>query len=202
MAIEETATGKQIIDATQNAVINAADNVSNMIEETAKQLSSHESFYQSPEFWVGVSFVLVVVLLFRPVSRLLDTMLRKRIDTIVQRIEDAATLKEDAQKLLVEYEKKFINAGDEAQDILNKAADEIALLKKETLEKLEAEMKIKENEAASRIEAARAKADAEITALASSLSIKTLRLALAEKLNTADQARLIDASIDKIAKIS
>lgn len=69
----------------------AADDVSGIIENTAEQLHGHEEiFYQSAEFWVGVAFVLVVLLLAGPVGRLVRSMLNKRIDNITKRIHDAA----------------------------------------------------------------------------------------------------------------
>ena len=64
MTTENINSGKEIIDAAQNAVMQAADDVSGIIENTAEQLHGHEEiFYQSAEFWVGVAFVLVVLLL-------------------------------------------------------------------------------------------------------------------------------------------
>ena len=48
MTTENINSGKEIIDATQNAIIQAADNISNMIDNTAEQLHGHEEvFYQS-----------------------------------------------------------------------------------------------------------------------------------------------------------
>ena len=81
MTTENINSGKEIIDAAQNAVMQAADDVSGIIENTAEQLHGHEEiFYQSAEFWVGVAFVLVVLLLAGPVGRLVRSMLNKRID--------------------------------------------------------------------------------------------------------------------------
>ena len=38
MAVEAATPGKEIIDATQNAVIEAAENVANIIDNTAAEL--------------------------------------------------------------------------------------------------------------------------------------------------------------------
>lgn len=202
MTTENINSGKEIIDAAQNAVMQAADDVSGIIENTAEQLHGHEEiFYQSAEFWVGVAFVLVVLLLAGPVGRLVRSMLNKRIDNITKRIHDAAELRDEAQKLLADYEKKFLNADKEAQAILNKSQKEIEYLKKENLANLEEEMKIKEKEAEDRITASKEKAAREISDLTSELTIKTVKAAIVKNLDAKTQNKLIDDSISLITRL-
>ena len=202
MTTENINSGKEIIDAAQNAVMQAADDVSGIIENTAEQLHGHEEiFYQSAEFWVGVAFVLVVLLLAGPVGRLVRSMLNKRIDNITKRIHDAAELRDEAQKLLADYEKKFLNADKEEQAILNKSQKEIEYLKKEKLAKLEEEMKIKEKEAEDRITASKEKAAREISDLTSELTIKTVKAAIVKNLDAKTQNKLIDDSISLITRL-
>lgn len=202
MTTENINSGKEIIDAAQNAVMQAADDVSGIIENTAEQLHGHEEiFYQSAEFWVGVAFVLVVLLLAGPVGRLVRSMLNKRIDNITKRIHDAAELRDEAQKLLADYEKKILNADKEAQAILNKSQKEIEYLKKENLAKLEEEMKIKEKEAEDRITASKEKAAREISDLTSELTIKTVKAAIVKNLDAKTQNKLIDDSISLITRL-
>jgi F-type H+-transporting ATPase subunit b len=202
MTTENINSGKEIIDAAQNAVMQAADDVSGIIENTAEQLHGHEEiFYQSAEFWVGVAFVLVVLLLAGPVGRLVRSMLNKRIDNITKRIHDAAELRDEAQQLLADYEKKFLNADKEAQAILNKSQKEIEYFKKENLAKLEEEMKIKEKEAEDRITASKEKAAREISDLTSELTIKTVKAAIVKNLDAKTQNKLIDDSISLITRL-
>ena len=202
MTTENINSGKEIIDAAQNAVMQAADDVSGIIENTAEQLHGHEEiFYQSAEFWVGVAFVLVVLLLAGPIGRLVRSMLNKRIDNITKRIHDAAELRDEAQKLLADYEKKFFNADKEAQAILNKSQKEIEYFKKENLAKLEEEMKIKEKEAEDRITASKEKAAREISDLTSELTIKTVKAAIVKNLDAKTQNKLIDDSISLITRL-
>lgn len=202
MTTENINSGKEIIDAAQNAVMQAADDVSGIIENTAEQLHGHEEiFYQSAEFWVGVAFVLVVLLLAGPIGRLVRSMLNKRIDNITKRIHDAAELRDEAQKLLADYEKKFLNADKEAQAILNKSQKEIEYFKKENLAKLEEEMKIKEKEAEDRITASKEKAAREISDLTSELTIKTVKAAIIKNLDAKTQNKLIDDSISLITRL-
>ena len=107
----------------------------------------------------------------------------------------------EAQKLLADYEKKFLNADKEAQAILNKSQKEIEYLKKENLAKLEEEMKIKEKEAEDRITASKEKAAREISDLTSELTIKTVKAAIVKNLDAKTQNKLIDDSISLITRL-
>lgn len=202
MTTDTNITGNDIIDATQSAVLNAAENVSEIIEKTSENIHGHGTFYQNPEFWVGLAFVLVVLALAKPIGKIVHSMLTKRIDNITNRIHDAATLQDDAQKLLSEYEKKFKSAQAEADAILEKSQKEIEFLKKENMAKLEKEIKIKEKEAADRLESSKEKASQEITVLASDLTIKAIKSAVMAKLDDKTKNRLIDDSINMITELN
>ena len=57
MPMEQNLPNREIIDATQDAVLNAAGSVANVLENTAHEISGHgEAFYLSPEF--GSAFLL------------------------------------------------------------------------------------------------------------------------------------------------
>lgn len=201
MALEQAATGKELIEATQNAVIETADSIAGLIETTAHDIHGQEAFYEHPTFWVAVSFVLVILVLGRPVGKLIKKMLEKRIENIISRISEAANLKDDAQKLLVEYERKFVNAEIEAGKILQRSQKEIELLKKENLDKLKNDMAIKEKEAENRLMAARNEVMSEIAGLTSRLTVNAVREAVAAKLSDQKQDELIEQSIAKIANL-
>ncbi len=201
MALEQATTGKELIEATQNAVIETADSIAGLIETTAHDIHGQEAFYEHPTFWVAVSFVLVILVLGRPVGKLVKKMLEKRIENIINRISEAANLKDDAQKLLVEYERKFVNAEIEAGKILQRSQKEIELLKKEKLDKLKNDMAIKEKEAENRLTAARNEAMSEIAGLTSELTVKAVRKVISDKLSEKTQNELIEQSIAKIANL-
>lgn len=201
MALEQATTGKELIEATQNAVIKTADSIAGLIETTAHDIHGQEAFYEHPTFWVAVSFVLVILVLGRPVGKLVKKMLEKRIENIISRISEAANLKDDAQKLLVEYERKFVNAEIEAGKILQRSQKEIELLKKENLDKLKNDMAIKEKEAENRLTAARNEAMSEIAGLTSELTVKAVRKVISDKLSEKTQNELIEQSIAKIANL-
>ena len=202
MATGQMMTNSEMMETTQNAVFDAAGAVAQVVENVEHEVSGHGgAFYENPEFWVGLAFVLVVLMLARPIGRIVNAMLNKRIEAIADRITEAQKLNEDAQKLLAEYEKKFLNAEKEAKNILRKSEREIELLKDERLKKLEAEMNMKKKEAEQRIKTAQESAVKEITALASDMTIKALKEVLAKSLDKKSQTKLIDESIKTIANL-
>lgn len=202
MATGQMMTNSEMMETTQNAVFDAASTVAQVVESVEQEVSGHGgAFYENPEFWVGLAFVLVVLMLARPIGRILNLMLNKRIEAIADRITEAQKLNEDAQKLLAEYEKKYLNAEKEAKNILRKSEREIEMLKDERLKKLEAEMNMKQKEAEQRIKTAQESAVKEITALASEMTIKALKEVLTKSLDKKSQDKLIDESIKTIANL-
>lgn len=198
----DTSTGKELLDATQSAVINAASNVGEVIEKTAHAAGGHEGpFYQNAEFWVGMAFIAVVVLLFKPISKVVGSMIHKRIEDIKKRIDDSSGLLDDAQKLLADYERKYRNAKKEAQAILEKSKKQIDYIKNENMSRLEQDMRSKEKDAEDRINSSQENADKELTELAASLTISTVKQALLDNLSEKTQDKLIDDSISAVGKL-
>ncbi len=197
MSLNQVASGKEFIDMTQNAVVNATES---LISDVSLPAHHYSVFYENPVFWVGLSFILVIVLLARPVGKVAKQMLQNRVDGIIKQINDAANLKDDAQKLLADYERKFLNADVEANEILQKSSREIELLKKESLEKLKFEMSLKEKEAEERLKASQVEVMNEIINMTSEVTIAALKNALMENLNEKMQDELIEKSINSIAK--
>ena len=103
----EAVVNSEELDMIQNTLADTADAAVAAVENAAHH---YGAFYENPEFWVGVAFVMVVILLAKPVGGLIKSMMNKRIDGIAKRINDAAELRDEAQKLLADYEKKFLNA--------------------------------------------------------------------------------------------
>ncbi|MBE6451204.1 MAG: hypothetical protein E7016_04495 [Alphaproteobacteria bacterium] len=193
----------ELIDEAQTAVIKAVDNVSEMISETT-QISEFspdhhtEFFYKSPEFWVGMAFVLVVVALSGPIGKMVKKALSGRRQGIIDRINEAEKLRDDAQMLLAQYERKFLHAKDEAKQILDKSNAEIKNLTEYELQKMEKELAIRQKEVDMAIDATIEKTKAEIKELASKKSVNMVKKYVTENLTRKQHEKLIDNSIKNI----
>jgi F-type H+-transporting ATPase subunit b len=188
----------EIIDAMQDAVLN----VVNESVSTAQELVTHhhEPFYLSAEFWVAMSFVLTVVVLFRPVGKMVIKGFKKRSMAISKRISDAVSLKEEAQKMLAEYERKFRGAEKEAKNILVRSEKEIEVMKKDALSKLDADMATREADAKMRLKTAEERASKEIASKTAEITMSVVKTILNDSLNDKVLDQLIDLSIDELEK--
>ncbi|MDR2902733.1 MAG: hypothetical protein LBU87_06500, partial [Lactobacillales bacterium] len=64
---------------------------------------------KSPEFWMSVAFVCVIILAFRPLRRFLRKWGAKRADDIMSKIETAKEMNQKAEELLQKYETQTRN---------------------------------------------------------------------------------------------
>lgn len=200
--MDDKMPGNEILDATQDAVLSAAESVVNAIENTAQELGAHghEAFYLEAEFWVGAAFVLVVLMLARPVGKAIMGLLRGRGEQIANRIHEAVTLKEDAQKMLAEYERKFRGAEKEASEMLKHSEHEVDVLKRDTLLKLEVDMKKREQDAKMHLALAESSASDEVAAKTAEITIKAVKEILVKEMDETLHKKLIDDAIKELEK--
>ena len=96
------------------------------------------AFLSTPEFWVAVSFVgFVLLLVYFKIPGKVAELLDKRADTIRQELDEARKLREEAQAILAEYQRKQKDAEKEAGEIIRLAQQEAEALAAETRTKLE-----------------------------------------------------------------
>ena len=194
-------SGKELLDATQEALMGAAGSVGKALQGTTEAAEHHEVFYQSAEFWVGVSFVIVAVGLWLPLRRMMLQLFEKRRQGIVGRINDAAALKTEARELLADYEQKLENAAAESAQIVQKARRQATNYKKSALLSLQKSLDSQEQSAEQKIAAARNLITGEIAARTAAKSISALRRVLSQKVSAAEHHRLIDRSIDLLSRL-
>lgn len=200
-AIENT--GKELINATQEAVIGAVTDVSNIIKTTSEEISEmhHEVFYQSAEFWVGAAFVLVMVLMFVPIRKIVRMLLQKQIDNVVNQISNAESLRNEARQLLADYEQKTENLDKETKKMMSTARKNVEIFQKKELEEFKKELLSQEKYAENIMKARRDQiideASQEIIERTSEILMQTIRDNLSEEA----QKLLIDKSIAAIAEL-
>lgn len=192
-----------LIDATQNVIMNAAENVSEVLGVAGKTAAAEVSeipFYTEVEFWVGMAFILSVCVLCKPLCKFIRQALQNRINRVISDIDEAAKLRDDAQNLLADYQRRFINAEKEAEQIVQTSRKNMQNIKNKELAKLKNDLSNKEKEANRRIAAANAKATEEINAYAGKISIDLANKAIHTYLQTTDKSRLIDEAIADLDK--
>jgi F-type H+-transporting ATPase subunit b len=129
---------------------------------------------KEPEFWVAVAFVLFVgVLIYVGVHKKLIEALDHRSNRIQAELDEARRLRDEAGKLLAEYQRKQREAEREAEAIIADARAEAGRVAAEARVKMEefvarrtklAETKITQAEAQALADVRAAAADAAVTA--------------------------------------
>ena len=158
------------------------------------------AFYEAPEFWVLVAFVLLIAGAFRPLFRTVTGALDRRAETIRSQIDEARRLREEAQDLLASYQRRHRGAVAEAAEIADRARADAARLAARAEEDLERALKRREQLAVERIAHAEAKALEAVRGLAVDLALDATRRVLAEKVTGKKAAALIDVAIKELPK--
>ena len=146
-------------------------------------------------FWVAVAFVILVGAGFKKVRDALNSALDGRAERIKAQLDEAQQLREDAQAMLAEYQRKQNAAADEAQAIIEHAKVEAARLGEQAQADLEQALKRREQLALEKISQAEAEAVAEVRNQAVELAVVATARLLSESVVDAQSARLIDEAI-------
>jgi F-type H+-transporting ATPase subunit b len=148
------------------------------------------------EFWVAVAFVaFLAILVYYKVPKLLAKALDDRADAIRKELDEARRLREEAQTLLADYQKRHRNVGQEAEAIVDLARREAEAFAQETRASLKDTLERRTRLAEDKIARAEAQAVDEVRASAIDVAVAAAERILREKMAGSGGAALIDQSI-------
>jgi F-type H+-transporting ATPase subunit b len=148
------------------------------------------------EFWVAVAFVAFLgILLYYRVPALIAKALDERAEAIRKELDEARRLREEAQALLADYQKKHRNAGEESEAIVDLARREAEALAHETRDSLKEMLERRTRLAEEKIARAEAQALDEVRASAIDAAVAAAEKILREQMAGTGGAQLIDQSI-------
>jgi F-type H+-transporting ATPase subunit b len=137
--------------------------------------------FAEPEFWVAVAFViLLAVFAYLGVHRTVIKALDHRSERIKAELDDARRLKDDAAKLLREYQARHASAEREAQDIIASARAEAERIAAEAKTKMEDFVARRTKSAESKIALAEAQALADVRAAAAEAAVAAASTVLSQ----------------------
>lgn len=149
-----------------------------------------------PEFWVAVSFFgFVGLLLYYKVPDVIGKALDDRADKIKLELDEARRLREEAQALLADYQKKGEAAEEEAKAIVDQARREADALGTETRKSLIESLDRRSKIAEEKIARAEAQAVAEVRSIAVDTAIAAAERVLAGKVSPKSGSGLVDQAI-------
>jgi F-type H+-transporting ATPase subunit b len=151
-----------------------------------------------PTFWVGLAFVLAVAVIYRPAAKAIITTLDERAAKIRVQIEEARKLREDAQALLAEYQRKQRDAMAEAEKIIAQAKTEAARMKVDAEKDLEHAIERRKQQALERIAQTEAQAIASVRNTAVDVALAAAEQLIKGGLDAAKQQALADKAINEL----
>jgi F-type H+-transporting ATPase subunit b len=152
------------------------------------------------EFWVLVAFILFVGFIVWKARKALVGGLDTRAARIKAEIDEAQRLREEAQALLAEYQKKQREALGEAQAMVKQAEEEGKRVRAKAETELAAALKRREQQALDRIAQAEAQALSEVRNLAADLAVAATQKILVEKLDPAKAQALVSDAIAELPR--
>ena len=151
---------------------------------------------QMAEFWVAVAFaVFLLILLYYKVPALIAKALDDRAEAIRKELDEARRLREEAQSLLADYQKKHRNVAQEADAILDQARREAEAFAHETRVSLKDTLERRTKQAEDKIARAETQAVDDVRAAAIEVAMAAAEKILREKTAGAGGASLIDQGI-------
>ncbi len=154
--------------------------------------------FTDPSFWVGLAFVLTVALIAKPIWRGISGALDGWADKIRDQIEEARKLREDAQALLADYQRKQRDALAEAEKIVAQAKEEAERMKVEAQENLTHAIERRKTQALERIAQSEAQALASVRDTAVDVAVAAAEKLIKDQVTGAKQAALVDEAIKEL----
>ncbi len=160
--------------------------------------------FSDPETWVAVAFVILMgVFAYVGVHRTVLTALDHRRDRIKAEFDDAHRLKDEAAKLLADYQARRASAEREAQDIITNAKAEAERIAAEGKAKLEDFIARRTKTAEGKIALAEAQAVADVRAAAANAAVAAASAVLSQSVRGPVADDLLDKGIaDVRAKLN
>lgn len=153
----------------------------------------------NPTFWVAVALLIFIGLLYHyGVPGKVMSQLDSRGKRIADELAEAKRLREDAEKLLKEYEAKRATAEREAAEIVSSAKEEAERLAREAQEKMADFVTRRTASAEAKIAQAEAQAAAEVRAAAIDAAVKASERVLRQEITGDTAASLVSQGLNDV----
>ena len=198
VAFAQDAADEPVAEVVEGEAVEAGEDV--VADALAEAEPAHVeipffSLYNT-DFVVLISFLVFVgVLLWLKVPGIIGRLLDKRAETIRSELDEARSLREEAQALLASFEKKQKDVAEQAARIVAQAKEEATRAAQEAREDIARTVARRLDAAEDQIRAAEARALRDVRDQAVAVAVAASREIIAAQLTTADSNRLIDEAI-------
>ena len=154
--------------------------------------------FSDPQFWVAVAFIAFIAAVFNPVRKILTTNLDGQIKDIKDKIEEAENLKNETKVTLSEIKQRQKDVQVEIQGIHNEAKNKVKQLEETAETKLKDQISKRQVLTEAKIDQLARDVNNIIQSYISSTAISATVEILKQKLNSQEQQKLIDNSIQEL----
>jgi F-type H+-transporting ATPase subunit b len=152
------------------------------------------------ELLLLLSLIILIAIVYKPLSRVILGALDGHAAKVRTELDQAKRLREEAQSLLAEQQRKLASGKDQAQAISDHARAEAERQTRRHQAELEASLQRRTEQALDRIAREEARALEEVRARAASLAIRTTERLLADGLDGQRSQALLDDAIGQIGR--
>ena len=158
-------------------------------------IALHGNILDKGTFWVTVAVIIFLILFGRKLVGFITTMLDDRTGMIRRELDEAASLRTEAEAMLREAEAKRAEAEAQAKTMIEQAGREASRMAAELARDAEEAAKRRERMAMDRIAAAETDAVRGVRNAAASLATHAVEIVLRETVDAGRDAALIDNAI-------
>lgn len=153
------------------------------------------------EFLLLIALIILGVVIYKTgAHKMITDMLDGHADKVRAELDEAKKLREEAQTLLAEQQRKLSGGEDRAKKIVEQAEAEAKRMLERHKENLQASLKRREEQAMARIAQEEAKALQEVRNRTAHLAIQTTGRLLADKVSGAEGKSLLDDAIGEVSR--
>jgi F-type H+-transporting ATPase subunit b len=155
-------------------------------------------FLRDPEIWVAAAFVIFVALTAKPIGRAIAKGLDGRAAKIKAQLDEARALRDEAERLLAEHQRKQISAVKEVEAIVARGREQAEHVRRESAANLEAAFARREKMAIDKIAQAEAQAVTDVRNQAVDIAMAAAAKLLKESIDSGKGDELIDSAIKEL----
>jgi F-type H+-transporting ATPase subunit b len=159
-------------------------------------------FFYQPASWVFIAFIIFIsIAIYLKVPNMVTKLLDEQISKIKNDLDDARKLKEDANSLLAEYERKIESANKEAENIINQAKNNAKSYEENSNKKVEEFILRSEKQSIEKIQQAQKSAIKKINEEIVNKSLEVAEKIISKNMNDQNNNKLFENSINQIKKL-
>jgi F-type H+-transporting ATPase subunit b len=152
------------------------------------------------ELLLLLSLIILIAIVYKPLSRAILGALDGHAAKVRSELEEAKRLRDEAQGLLSEQQRKLAAGKDQAKAIVEQARAEAERQTKRHQVELEASLQRRTEQAMDRIAREEAKALQEVRTRAATLAVRTTERLLADQLDGQRAQTLLDDAISEVGR--